>query len=249
MAYRYDEDLEFLRDAKSSDLNDLVDVLTKDKDGEKRITEHLTTNNLYQQYYPDHKKYVHIILDEIQTFGGNSFANAFRGGGVMYREILCDVCDKMKVNYNKKSSIEIIEENLLMSILTKAVEKMSEAEKKELAKELGLNTTNFTKDGVVLALQTAMKMGKFKTYQIILVAVNAIWKFLFGKGLTIVVNSTISRVVGIFLGPIGWAITGVWTAIDIAGPAYRVTVPVVLQVALLRQRSKLSEEEKKKFEE
>ena len=55
MAYRYDEDLEFLRDVKSSDLNDLVDVLTKDKDGEKRITEHLTTNDLYQQYYPDHK--------------------------------------------------------------------------------------------------------------------------------------------------------------------------------------------------
>ena len=94
MAYRYDEDLEFLRDVKSSDLNDLVDVLTKDKDGEKRITEYLTTNDLYKQYYPDHKKYIHIILNEIQTFGGNSFANAFRGGGVMYREILCDVCNK-----------------------------------------------------------------------------------------------------------------------------------------------------------
>ena len=51
MAYRYDEDLEFLRDVKSSDLNDLVDVLTKDKDGEKRITEYLTTNDLYKQYY------------------------------------------------------------------------------------------------------------------------------------------------------------------------------------------------------
>ena len=51
------------------------------------------------------------------------------------------------------------------------------------------------------------------------------------------------------MGPVGFVVAGIWTTIDLAGPAYRVTVPVVLQVAFLRQRSKLSEEEKKEFEE
>ena len=40
----------------------------------------------------------------------------------------------------------------------------------------------------------------------------------------------------ILTGPIGWAITGLWTAIDVAGAAYRVTIPAVIQVAALRQR-------------
>ncbi|HNE26607.1 MAG TPA: ubiquinol-cytochrome C chaperone family protein, partial [Pseudomonadales bacterium] len=38
-------------------------------------------------------------------------------------------------------------------------------------------------------------------------------------------------------GPIGWAITGIWTAIDIASPAFRVTIPAVIQIAALRQQS------------
>jgi len=34
MAYRYDPDLEFLGEMTSKDLTDLVDALTKDKNGE-----------------------------------------------------------------------------------------------------------------------------------------------------------------------------------------------------------------------
>ncbi|MFL9996938.1 hypothetical protein PQR34_37965 [Paraburkholderia sediminicola] len=37
----------------------------------------------------------------------------FRGGkGVTYKEVLCDVCDKLDVNYSKKSSVEMISESL-----------------------------------------------------------------------------------------------------------------------------------------
>ncbi len=36
----------------------------------------------------------------------------------------------------------------------------------------------------------------------------------------------------------GWNITGVWTAIYIAGPAYRVTVPAYILVATLRLKQK-----------
>ncbi|WP_409012598.1 hypothetical protein [Bacteroides xylanisolvens] len=39
----------------------------------------------------------------------------------------------------------------------------------------------------------------------------------------------------IMMGPIGWILTAVWTLIDIAGPAYRVTIPAVIQIAYIRQ--------------
>ena len=135
MSYRYDEDLEFLKKIDSKDLNDLVYVLTHDKDGETRFTEELTTNENYKKFFPEHNKYWEDIAAELQCYGGNTFITMFRGGkGVEYKEILIDVCDKLKVNFNKNSTIESIETNLLMKILTDAIEKMSPEELKELAK-------------------------------------------------------------------------------------------------------------------
>ena len=106
MAYRKDPDLEFLGNVSSADLDLLVRILTEDKDGNERLTEELTTNDIYKAYYPDHQAYWKLIAAEIQCFGANTFATMLRGGeGVLYREVLTDVCDKMKVNYNGGSRI------------------------------------------------------------------------------------------------------------------------------------------------
>jgi uncharacterized protein YaaW (UPF0174 family) len=40
----------------------------------------------------------------------------------------------------------------------------------------------------------------------------------------------------LLLGPVGWVLAGIWTAVDVAGPAYRVTVPCTLHIAMLRQK-------------
>ena len=37
------------------------------------------------------------------------------------------------------------------------------------------------------------------------------------------------------LGPVGWVLTALWTLLDIAGPAYRVTIPAVIQITYIRQ--------------
>jgi len=148
-----------------------------------------------------------------------------------------DVCGKMKVNFNKDSSVETIEGNLLMKILTDAVEKMSPDELRQLAEATGIKNTNgITPEAMVGVFQTIFRMGGFKSYQLTLVVVNAVLKALIGRGLTIVGNQTLMRVMSILTGPIGWVITGLWTAIDIAGAAYRVTIPAVIQIAALRQK-------------
>lgn len=238
MAYRHDADLEFLGQMKSEDLGDLVYCLTHDKDGSVRLTEELTTASAYKANYPDHHAYWELIAAEIQCFGANTFATMVRGGkGVAYKEVLMDVCGKMKVNFNKNSSVETIEGNLLMKILTDAVEKMSPDELRQLAEATGIKNTNgITPEAMVGAFQTIFRMGGFKSYQLTLVVVNAVLKALIGRGLTIVGNQTLMRVMSILTGPIGWVITGLWTAIDIAGAAYRVTIPAVIQIAALRQK-------------
>lgn len=238
MAYRHDPDLEFLDSLSSEELNDLVYLLTHDKDGERRLTESLTQEDNYKKYYPDHKQYWKEIATEIQCFGGNTFVNMFRGGGVPYKEVLCDVCDKIKVNYNKDSSTKKIEQNLLMKILEDALEKMSPEEIEKLGKELGLeNTAKLTSQSLMAIFLAVFRAGGFKSYQLTLIIVNAIVKVLIGRGLTLGGNVLVTRTAAILTGPIGWVITGLWTAIDIAGPAYRVTIPAVIQIAYLRTLS------------
>ncbi len=47
---------------------------------------------------------------------------------------------------------------------------------------------------------------------------------------------------GILAGPIGWVITGALVSINLAGPAYRVTVPACVLVATLRLKQKAEQE-------
>ena len=63
---------------------------------------------------------------------------------------------------------------------------------------------------------------------------NAVARPILGKGLTLAANAALTRTMGLVAGPVGIALTAIWTAYDLAGPAYRVTVPAVLYVAMLR---------------
>ena len=57
MAYRFDEDLEFLKQCSSADLSELVNLLIYDpKDGEKRLTETLSISEEYKKYGQDYQK-------------------------------------------------------------------------------------------------------------------------------------------------------------------------------------------------
>ena len=79
------------------------------------------------------------------------------------------------------------------------------------------------------------RAGGFKSYQLTLITVNLVWKKLFGSGLAFAANTGIARYLAVLVRPVGWTITGIWTVFDIASPAYRITIPGVLYVAMLRQ--------------
>ncbi|MDG6882556.1 Uncharacterized protein conserved in bacteria [Phocoenobacter uteri] len=263
MAYRYDPDLDFLQHLESADLKELYDVLVYGKDGQssettntlmgvianplvatvynkvtsKRITETLSSSDERKKYGDSYSEYWQRIAEEFQKFGGSSLLNFTRNSGVPYREILFDVCDKLKVNYNKNASTVKIEQDLLMKILEKSLEDMSASEKEELARNIGIeNTDHITPELLTAAFLKIFRMGGFKSYQLTVTIVNAILKVLIGRGLPLAGNVLLTKTMSILTGPIGWAITGLWTAVDIAGPAYRVTIPAVITVIGLRQK-------------
>lgn len=230
-----DKDLLFLRNADNCDLKVLVDYLTKTKDGDTRWTEKLTKTENYKMYYPDRLQLMaDDIAEELQLYGGNTFMNMLRGHGVEYRELLIDVCKKMKVNFNSKASVEMIEYNLLQKNLLDSLENMTIEELKKILDEMNIPTQGYGKQAFVAALQMAIKRGGFSAYKIAVIVANAVSRALIGRGLTIAANAAITRWLSVFAGPIGWTVTAIWTAIDIAGPAYRVTIPSVVQIAYMR---------------
>lgn len=230
------KDLEFLYRASNEDLRLLCDIVVKDKNGSFRLTESLSGKPAFKKNYPANiKGMLTPLVKEFREFGGNSFANFFRGEGPEYSEILRDVAKRNKVSFNKKSSDERIESLLLQKLFEDSVENASDEDLMRMMDELGYPTTNFSRQAAIATLMAVWKAGGFQSYILLVSVVNAVMKFLVGRGLSLAANAALTRMASIMMGPVGWVLTALWTLIDIAGPAYRVTVPAVIQIAYIRQ--------------
>ncbi|WP_187865082.1 DUF3944 domain-containing protein [Helicobacter pylori] len=247
MAYRYDSDLEFLKRLSSSDLKDLFDILVYDEDGTLRMNEELTSSTEYQRCGHDYAKYPRRIAEELQHYGGNSFMNFFRNEGVLYKEILCDACDHLDINYNERSATSLIEQNMLSKLLKDSLEKMSGREIKELCDELGMTNIDKVigenKQVLIASVLTLFKADGSHSYALAVSVADAMVRQTLGHGLSSVVGKVaLKKTLGILAGPIGWVITGALVSINLAGPAYRVTVPACVLVATLRKKLKAEQE-------
>lgn len=103
----------------------MFDALVYDEDGTLRMNEELTSSTEYKKYGNNYAKYPKRIAEELQCYGGNTFINFFRNEGVLYKKILCDACDHLKVSYNEKSNTSWIEQNILAKLLKDSLEQMS----------------------------------------------------------------------------------------------------------------------------
>ena len=236
--------LSLLQKADNDDLKVLADIITTNKKGNRRPNELLTVKASYAACYPyNMRALVPDIVDELQCYGANSVMTLLRGGnGVSYQTILRDVAKKLKVSYNKNTSDESLERYILQKMFDDIAEKMSEAELRALAESMKIRlTVGYSKQTIIAVLQAAIRRGGFQSYIWIVVAANAISRAILGRGLSFAANAMLMRLTSMFAGPFGIAINVLWTAIDIAGPAYRVTIPAVVQIAYIRNKLQIPE--------
>lgn len=174
---------------------------------------------------------------------GATLLRIFRNEGVLYKEILCDACDHLKVSYNEKSSISLIEENMLAKLLKDSLERMSKEDLEKLCHELGMTNINKmiseNKQLLVASVLTLFQAGDSHSYALAIAVADAMVRQTLGHGLASVVGKVaLKKTLGILAGPIGWAITGALVSVNLAGPAYRVTVPACVLIATLRLKLK-----------
>jgi len=217
-----------LEKATNEELKPIVKVLSE------KLSNCVSCDPRYVENPEDLHALAGLIANEIREMGGNTFANIFRGEGVSYREVVRDVADKAKASYSQSWSVAKIEQAIIEKFFTDGWNNISDAERAEIITELAPNT----KPGEipVMTAQALFKLGGFTSYKMTLIVVNAVSKALFGRGLTLVANAGLAKTLGILTGPIGWAITGVWTLVDIAGPSYKTTTFCVIYVSAIRQR-------------
>ncbi|PDX14522.1 ubiquinol-cytochrome C chaperone [Helicobacter pylori] len=180
--------------------------------------------------------------------------NFFRNEGVLYKEILCDACDHLDINYNERSATSLIEQNMLSKLLKDSLEKMSGREIKELCDGLGMTNIDKVigenKQVLIASVLTLFKAGGSHSYALAVSVADAMVRQTLGHGLSSVVGKVaLKKTLGILAGPIGWVITGALVSINLAGPAYRVTVPACVLVATLRKKLKAEQEARLKAEQ
>ena len=235
MSYLHDLDLEFIEQCDNDDLGILLEIV-RGKLGDLRLSESISRKEVYRQHFPNHRMYWREIAEELQRFGGNSVLNTVRGHGVRYKVILADVCDKVGVPLSDKITVADQEGRLLVALLERSVARMTEDERRQLLNGLDVPTTNLTSQSVIAAIQGIATLGSFGTYQIAVTVANAAAKAVLGRGLTFAGNAALTRAIGAATGPIGWAVTGLWTLKDLTSEAYRVTVPSCIQIAYMRAK-------------
>jgi uncharacterized protein YaaW (UPF0174 family) len=252
--YREDIDLiNVLQSASFEDISILIDIITDS--GKGRISLEDSSKDVLLKAKASgavDEACMLCIAAEIQQFGGNSLISIFRGGkGVLYKEIVCDVADHVGANYNDKTDIGQIECAILVKIVERSLEKMSEDEKKQFFDQFGVRymvsgaaahgAAGAAGAAAMAGLIIAIRSSGFAFYKMATIVAQATAKALLGKSLTFAATGGLMRGVSVLAGPVGWAITGIWTAFDLASPAYRITVPCVIQLAYMRQQSLINE--------
>lgn len=231
-AETYDEDLNpVLIKASDEELDPLVEYI------KKKTSQMLTTRESYETFYPRHSIYNDWIAKELRDMGGNSFANLFRGfKGPSYHEVVCDVAEKVKAPYQESSNIEDIESAILEMILKKALDEMDDSQKRELLREMGGKADIEVASLASTSFIALFRAGGFYSYQLTVIIANQIARVILGRGLMFATNAMLTKTASLIFGPFSLAISGIWTVYDIAGPAYSVTIPCVVHVAMLRRK-------------
>lgn len=232
--------LDLLGGCSDEELRPLVGYILGPQ-GDFRFTSQLDLTRVFRREGWDRpSRYFPEIAAEIQKFGGHTLMNRLREGrGVPYREIARDVASRMGVPVRRRWTIAEVEERILSRIVSEAYERMTPEERHELFGVLGTKYQAIPRAFQARTLQKLLRRGGLSSPQIAALVANGVAKAILNQGVRMASRLAGRRATAILSGPFAWGVTTAWSLHDLAGPAYRVTVPCVLHCAYLRQTRRI----------
>ena len=247
MAIKYKEDpgLKFLAICEEDDLSNLAQILIYDTDDAVRRTSSILTDEGFTKNLnaPNKwKKSWQVMAGELQLYGGDSLVNFFRGNGVLYEEILTDVCERVGVKLTDADKDLVKKEEKLIGFLAeKAWEKMSVEQRTEFLAKANL-IKRFTDLSGASPMRLVLATGGASAV--------LLYEYVAGAMLASLGASIGARLVGpmamqfvttrlgsaALAGPFAAVLGVVLTVPLLSGAAYRVTMPAVIQIAYMRKK-------------
>lgn len=215
--------VQLLLNADKGDIDLLIDYVTNTGELGFSMSDSVKTvlQDAKRQDIPDEET-LRLLVRELQHFGGNTFVNLFRRNGVNYSEIVDDVASHLKMKVPATTSVEEKEALIIDCVFTSSWKKMSDDERSQILRDMGINgSANMD----------------IPVWQRAALVANSLAQATAGKVLPLIAGLGIGRVLGVLTGPVGLAITGLYTAYDISNPAFRVTLPCVVQIAWIRLKN------------
>ena len=231
-----DRDLSFLAHCDNGELQKLCDILTHDKDGRLRLTESLTSTEVYLENYPEKMQALApAVANELLRFGSNSIVTSLRYNTPdSYETVVRRVCHQMGVKVGKYDNAVTMEHTLLEELCESGLKSLTLEELRTVADQLEIPAKGLTKQAIAAAILAAMRISPILFRRVAVSMTYEFLSFVIGRGVAVVGARSLQRSLGVLTGPLGWIILAGWTAWDIASPAYRVCIPAVIQVALMR---------------
>ncbi len=229
--FREDKDLYFLQYANWQDLKILAEALIKDHSGTEQWTGQLKkaltkSIDMYPESEEDaYKNIWKAIAAELQLFGGDTITNLARRKGVLYEELLHDVAKKVGADFHKgTTSIEEVEERILRKLFKRIT---------DLDDMSGIYKTLGEKG---LLGFTSLESSPWETIKNGLGVSGGAGAGVAGAGASAIFAGI--KMIPKFAkaNPIVAAATLPLTVKDFSSPAYRVTVPAVCIVAMMRKK-------------
>lgn len=160
-------------------------------------------------------------------------------GQAHYLEIVRDVANRFHVKWQENDSEQIIESRLLAEIFQQSWEKMSSKDKAALHEALGQSAADGERLSQALIDGTFYDLLPATGYLVIWNVARLVAAAAAKEAGILTMESLMGSFVAELLGPIGVVAGVVILLTSLAGPAYRKTIPTVIQVAYIRQKSHL----------
>ncbi|WP_241722120.1 YaaW family protein [Raoultella sp. HC6] len=218
-----------LLNADKGDIDLLIDYITNTGKFGFSMSDSVKTvlQDAKRHDVPDEET-LRLLVRELQHFGGNTFVNLFRRNGVGYNEIVDDVASHLKIKAPTSTTVEEKEALIIDDVFTSSWKKMSDDERSQILHDMGISPS---------ASMDKLSRMDMPVWQKAALVANGLAQTTAGKALPLIAGLGIGRVLGVLTGPVGLAITGLYTAYDISNPAFRVTLPCVVQIAWIRLKN------------
>ncbi|MEQ4973750.1 YaaW family protein [Enterobacter cloacae] len=215
--------VQLLLNADKGDIDLLIDYVTNTGKFGFSMSDNVKAvlQDAKRQDIPDEET-LRLLVRELQHFGGNTFVNLFRRNGVSYSEIVDDVASHLKMKVPAAASVEEKEALIINCVFTSSWKKMSDDERRQIMRDMGINGS------------ASMDIPVWQRAALV---ANGLAQTTAGKVLPLIAGLGIGRVLGVLTGPVGLAITGLYAAYGISNPAFRVTLPCVVQIAWIRLKN------------